>query len=356
MSGQEKLFIVSIIVAAFVILGLTIIFAFLFFLYAVYKRKNIKYGFEDTSLINEVKENTYKKNLKIRKHNRGCFLTLKEALKEEEKQAKALNILMNIFCSIIIVFLFGVFSVGLTYRVNNDNLFINDTTYLTILTGSMETKNEKNDYLEKYDLNNQITQYSLVGITKVEDLNEIKLWDIIAYEHEGNIILHRVIDIYTDDEDPSIICFKLRGDANSASLSYEEKICKNDIVGKYNGFQNYGLGVFLTYIKSEIGFIALLGAAVFLFLATFAEDMVNKAYKIRIDYLIDESNPLCQFKYQFLYQDDSYLSSLNEEVYEYSFSSYLLDEEKDNSLTSISLNEVDKEIKNIEKEGEDYEK
>ena len=61
------------------------------------------------------------------------------------------------------------------------------------------------------------------------------------------------------------------------------------MIGKYNGYQNYGLGVTLTYIKSNIGIIAILGAAIFLFLATYAEEMINNEYKTRLLLLADDN-------------------------------------------------------------------
>ncbi len=291
MSGQEKLAIVAIIVAIFVIIGLAIIFSCLFFLYSFYKVRHINFGFEDNSLIKEVKANTLKINLRKQKNNKGPYLTIKEALKEEEKVDKRLHVILGIFSSIIIAILIVIFSIGLCYRINNDNLFIGNTTYMVIMTSSMEEKNEKNEYLEEFDLNNQINQYALIGISKIDSEEDIKLYDIVAYKYQDMVIVHRVIEI-NKDEDANKTFYVLRGDSNASSLVYEQNLEFKDIVGKYNGYQSYGCGVALTYIKSEIGFIALIGAALFLLLATFAECNIDKAYKKRITYLEDNQEIL----------------------------------------------------------------
>lgn len=81
----------------------------------------------------------------------------------------------------------------------------------------------------------------------------------------------------------------MQGDSNPSSLSYEKELTFDDFIGKYNGYQNYGLGVTLTYIKSNIGIIAILGAAIFLFLATYAEEMINNEYKTRLLLLADDN-------------------------------------------------------------------
>lgn len=287
MSGQEKLLIIAMVVSILVILGLVIVFSFLFFLYSFYKVKHINFGFEDASLKKEVLENTYKINKKRQKKNKMPFLTYKEMLSYEKETNKCLHLAMNIFSSLIIIVLLGVFSVGLIYRVNNDNLYINNVTYLTILTPSMEEKNEENDYLDLHDLNNQITQYSLVGIEKLNNEEDIKLYDVLAYKHEDMIILHRVVEIKVDEKSNDTI-YVLKGDANPSSLSYETSLKYEDFIGRYNGFNSYFLGVFLTYIKSSIGIIALIGAAIFLFLADFAECRISSSYDKRILYLIDK--------------------------------------------------------------------
>ncbi len=283
MGGQERLFIIAIIISIFVILGLAIVFSFMFFLYSFYKVKHIDYGYEDKALKKEYRNKIYHLNLKRRKENKS-FLKCTEMIDKEEKTQRKLHIIMDVLSGVIITCLIGILAVGISYRANGDQFFINNDAYITILTGSMEEKHEDNDYLFENGLNDQITQYSLVGIEKIEKAEDIKLYDIIAYEHEDIMILHRVIEINIDEKDPSKLLFKLQGDSNIASLSYETALEFEDVIGRYNGFQNYGLGVFITYIKSEIGMIALCAAFVFLFLATLAEERIDKSYKKRLDY------------------------------------------------------------------------
>lgn len=286
MGGQDKLGVVALVISILVILGLTIVFCFLFFLYSFYKKKQIKYGFEDKELNDEITATLYKANNKNLRKNKP-LTTYKEVILNEKDTTSKLHIFMNILSGVVIAFLSIIFITGLTYRINNDNLFIGNTTYMTILTSSMEEKHEDNDYLLTYDLNNQITQYSLIGIDKLNSEEDIKLYDILAYKHEDIVIVHRVVEINVNDKGETI--YRLQGDSNRASLSYEKELTFDDFIGKYNGYQNYGLGVFLTYIKSNIGIIAILGAAIFLFLATFAEDMINNEYKIRLMLLADDN-------------------------------------------------------------------
>ena len=286
MNGQSRLGVIALIISILVILGLVIVFCFLFFLYSFYKKKQIKYGFEDKELNDEITSTLYKTNKKNLSRNKN-LITYKDVIAREKSITSKLHIVMDVVSGVIIAFLLAIFITGLTYRINNDNLFIGNTTYMTILTSSMEEKNEDNDYLLTYDLNDQITQYSLIGIDKINSEDDIELYDILAYKHGDIVIVHRVVEIKENDKGETI--YRLQGDSNPSSLNYEKELMFDDFIGKYNGYQNYGLGVTLTYIKSNIGIIAILGAAIFLFLATYAEEMINNEYKTRLLLLADEN-------------------------------------------------------------------
>lgn len=286
MNGQSRLGVIALVISILVILGLVIVFCFLFFLYSFYKKKQIKYGFEDKELNDEITSTLYKINKKNLSRNEN-LITYKDVIAREKSITSKLHIVMDVVSGVIIAFLLAIFITGLTYRINNDNLFIGNTTYMTILTSSMEEKNEDNDYLLTYDLNDQITQYSLIGIDKIISEHDIELYDILAYKHDDIVIVHRVVEIKENDKGETI--YRLQGDSNPSSLNYEKELMFDDFIGKYNGYQNYGLGVTLTYIKSNIGIIAILGAAIFLFLATYAEEMINNEYKTRLLLLADEN-------------------------------------------------------------------
>lgn len=286
MNGQSRLGVIALVISILVILGLVIVFCFLFFLYSFYKKKQIKYGFEDKELNDEITSTLYKTNKKNLSRNEN-LITYKDVIAREKSITSKLHIVMDVVSGVIIAFLLAIFITGLTYRINNDNLFIGNTTYMTILTSSMEEKNEDNDYLLTYDLNDQITQYSLIGIDKINSEADIELYDILAYKHDDIVIVHRVVEIKENDKGETI--YRLQGDSNPSSLNYEKELTFDDFIGKYNGYQNYGLGVTLTYIKSNIGIIAILGAAIFLFLATYAEEMINNEYKTRLLLLADEN-------------------------------------------------------------------
>ena len=148
---------------------------------------------------------------------------------------------------------------------------------MTIQTGSMETINKENKYIFENNLTDQIEQFSLIGIDKVAQ-DDIELYDILAYQSEsGDIIVHRVTRIYTSS-DTNITYYTLKGDANTSSSAEELTLTYDKVIGRYNGFQNYGLGVTLTYLQSNIGLVAIAAAAIFLITYNVTESLIDKAY------------------------------------------------------------------------------
>lgn len=328
MSGQEKLSFIAFVVSMCVIIGFALIFSILFSLYSTYKIKHVKLGHEDEKIIKSLKnkyrnvyndlnlitkdketeENVvnYKKvqkskiittfvrqDLKKKKEKQSVKeqITYYDSLMLDQKKSKKFQTIANTFFGILYVALFIIFGFALGFRLSNEQLFFKNTTLLTIQTGSMETVYSGNTYIKENNLTNQIKQYSLIGINKLEKEEDIKLFDIVAYKNSNNqIIVHRVIRIY-ENPTTNITYYTLKGDANTASLNDELTLIYENIIGKYNGFQNYGLGVTLIYIQSNIGLVALAASYIFLITYNVSEDKIEKTYDkkfIELTHRLDE--------------------------------------------------------------------
>ncbi len=308
MTGSQKLIDIVFYVSLFVVIGLAITFTILFSLYALYKKKHIKNGHEDEKLLNDLKKKYHNQltddeiissYLIIKHEDSKLDSTLKNSLtcvydrktlnelkrkkllhlmvKDEEKtkNRKKVGKAFSVFLYAIIFIFLGLIAY---YKLNNETFYFGNTSYIVIQTGSMETVNKSNDYISKNNLNNQIYQYSMIGIDKVKT-EDINTYDIIAFKNSKNeTIVHRVINIVVKDD---TYYFTFRGDANNGSDVSEINVTSDKIVGKYNGFQNFGLGVATTYFKSSAGIVALASATIFLFAFDFSEDLIENEYKKR---------------------------------------------------------------------------
>ena len=310
MSGQEKLGSIAFVVSMCVIIGFAIVFSILFALYGYYKIKNIKNGHEnvvietslkrryrkilnnpkteviDDNLYYELQGQTKESKTYLRVDDtdnleenvkESTINTIYDSIIDYKRRNKKFQIIYNIFFGILYAVLVVIFGFALGFRLGGEQLFFGNTTLMTIQTGSMETINKENKYIFENNLTDQIEQFSLIGIDKVAQ-EDIELYDILAYQSEsGDVIVHRVTRIYTSS-DTNITYYTLKGDANTSSSAEELTLTYDKVIGRYNGFQNYGLGVTLTYLQSNIGLVAIAAAAIFLITYNITESLIDKAY------------------------------------------------------------------------------
>lgn len=310
MGGQEKLGSIAFVVSICVIIGFAIVFSILFALYGYYKIKNIKNGHEnvvietslkrryrkilnnpkteviDDNLYYELQGQTKESKTYLRVDDtdnleenvkESTINTIYDSIIDDKRRNKKFQIIYNIFFGILYAVLVVIFGFALGFRLGGEQLFFGNTTLMTIQTGSMETINKENKYIFENNLTDQIEQFSLIGIDKVAQ-EDIELYDILAYQSEsGDVIVHRVTRIYTSS-DTNITYYTLKGDANTSSSAEELTLTYDKVIGRYNGFQNYGLGVTLTYLQSNIGLVAIAAAAIFLITYNITESLIDKAY------------------------------------------------------------------------------
>ncbi len=312
MEGYNQLIEIVFYVALLTIIGLAITFTILFILYASYKKKHIKYGHEDEKLLKELiikykhlfkgekfdistdKVNSTNNEIKCisKIRNVETYLYYHPDIEDKDKRrlAKVLNIedmkdkkrkKISYIFSFTFLFIFTLlFSFIISFKVQNDAFFIGDKTYIVIKTGSMEEANEKNTYIKENNLNNQINRFSLISIQKIDE-KKLNLYDVVAFKNdEGEIIVHRLVRInYNSAENKNYYTFQ--GDANTSSAKYEIAVHYEDIIGRYTGFNNFGLGVLITYLKSSAGIVALSSCFIFLIAFNISESSIEKEYKLR---------------------------------------------------------------------------
>lgn len=186
------------------------------------------------------------------------FYTILRYVKEEKKLTgsakKALSVLTTVL--VVLMVLLAVALVGV--RV------IGYTPY-TILSGSMEPT---------YHVG------SLIYVKEV-DPAELEVGDAITFAlSEDTIATHRIVEIVPDEDDPTVLRFRTKGDANDAvdgSLVH----CKN-VIGAPKFTIPY-LGYVADYIQHPPGMYTAIAAAVIILLLVFVPDMLDDGKKKKKD-------------------------------------------------------------------------
>lgn len=268
-SGASELEGIALGVAIAVIFLLALTFTILFYIWHFYYKKCINNGLEDKSIKKEIMAE-YKDYLEVvpdkEINDKTLFLQkpsedgkpfyFKEVNDAVEFKKKKTKISLNIILGFMYLVFLAIFALGIKARLEEGVTSYFGQSVLVIETGSMETKNEYNTYLETKDLDNQIKQYSLITLDIDITEDDMKQYDIYAfYNDKGEIIVHRLIVITTDEQGNNRYTF--RGDANNASASYETSITFDKIIGRYTNYQNYILGILKVYLSSNIGLITV---------------------------------------------------------------------------------------------------
>ncbi|MBQ8373256.1 MAG: hypothetical protein IJX35_02965 [Candidatus Methanomethylophilaceae archaeon] len=138
--------------------------------------------------------------------------------------------LLTIICILLVSSAYAV------YDLNGGSLDIRDSEVRLVVTGSMD--GEPTDYpISTIPVN------SLVVIRHIDpDSFDFEVGQVIAYDSDGMVIVHRVIDI---DEGKREL--RLKGDANKTF----EIVSYDDVIGEVVGVSPF-LGKVMLYMRSNV--------------------------------------------------------------------------------------------------------
>lgn len=177
------------------------------------------------------------------------------------------------------------FVFALVLKVNEKNTVGGVSVLKVVTTESMSRKHEKNDYLEKNNLNNQLQKFDLIVVSALPEEKDLKLYDIVVYEVEGFLIVHRIVEIKEPDLTHSERYFRFQGDASSTPDRYPVKY--SQMKGIYTGKRVAYIGSFVVFLQSPAGYLCVLLVA---FASVIYPFLDNKLTKIEKDRLIKMTN------------------------------------------------------------------
>lgn len=202
-----------------------------------------------------------------------------------KKQSKKPNKLLKIFdytftsivCLVFALVFVASFFISCTESTHNSEL----PTYQVVRTGSMATKNAKNNYLIKNDLNDQIQTFDLIRTEKLPDETELKLYDIVVYETDGMMIVHRIVGIEEPNAaHPDCRYFRLQGDAVDSPDRFPVRYEQMRAI--YHGDRIPFVGSFVLFMQSPAGWLCMLLIVVAMVASPILDNLVQKEKDKRI--------------------------------------------------------------------------
>jgi signal peptidase I len=133
----------------------------------------------------------------------------------------------------------------------------NTPIFRVVLSSSMSEKNKKNQYLFDNELDDQFQQFDLILTRKLPKEQDLQLYDIVVYEIEDTLVVHRIVGIEEPNEKhPNERRFILQGDAvaspDGAAVSYAQ------MKGIYQGDRIPFVGSFVLFMQSPAGYMCVI--------------------------------------------------------------------------------------------------
>ena len=185
---------------------------------------------------------------------------------------KAGKIASQIFCTLLTVFLLVCIILGATEGTVEGSL----PTLKVIKSESMSMKFPKNEYLVDNDLNDQVQMFDIIVSEPPPAESEIELYDVIIYELNGDLIIHRVVYIYEPlDGGTEGRLFYTRGDAVYANDPLPVEY--SQIRGIYRGERIPFVGSFIMFMQSPAGIICILLTIFCMIIMPIADEKLESA-------------------------------------------------------------------------------
>ena len=121
----------------------------------------------------------------------------------------------------------------------------------------MASKFQNNTYLFEHGLNDQVEVYDLLLTYGIPPEDELALYDIVIYEIDGKMVLHRIIGIEEPNEaHPNARHFLLQGDALERPDRFP--VLYEQMRGIYRGERIAFVGSFILFMQSPAGWLCIL--------------------------------------------------------------------------------------------------
>ena len=208
-----------------------------------------------------------------------------DAIKREydcPAQKKKFSIVIEkVFSWAFTVLFISVFAISLYFNFSQNAYYEDFPNVKIVKTASMAKKNEKNTYLFDNNLNDQIATFDLIFTYKLPKCEDLKLYDIVVYEVDEDILLvHRIVEIEEPNAThPNERWFVCQGDAVDKPDRFPVKY--EQMRGIYRGKAIPYLGSFVMFMQSPAGYLCVLMVLGFAIATPIIEKRIAKEKDLR---------------------------------------------------------------------------
>jgi len=194
-----------------------------------------------------------------------------------------------VLCTLLsVVFIFSAYT-----SLFGDGLVKNIPAVKVVASPSMSSKYEKNKYLFDNKLDNQIDTYDLIVLHQLPKEEDLKLYDIVVYEVEGYMLVHRIVGIEEPNEKhPNERHFLLQGDA----VQYPDRfpVRYSQMRSIYRGERVPCVGSFVYFMQSPAGILCFILIVFATIALPIIEKKINGARSERYQLILSLATPVAE--------------------------------------------------------------
>ena len=140
--------------------------------------------------------------------------TLRTEYRDGRKKKPFYKSVSGIVSAILVLFVIVFFAFSVYVGTKGNGIQADVAVPRVVMSDSMSEKRPSNTYLEENNLDDQFGTFDLIFTRALPGEYELELYDIVVYEYEDYLIIHRIIGIEEPNEKhPDCRYFLLRGDA-----------------------------------------------------------------------------------------------------------------------------------------------
>ena len=188
---------------------------------------------------------------------RGGFAddSIQKQREAEAKQSAVFCVLEKAVAVLLLAVTIALFVFSLTVKLN-ENKPVERSVLKVVQSSSMSLKDENNKYLFENNLNDQLQMFDVIRIAPLPAESDLKLYDIVVYEVDGLLLVHRIVGINEPDATHAERWFVLQGDANRYTDKFPVRY--SQMKGIYDGHKIAYVGSFVMFLNSPAGYLCIL--------------------------------------------------------------------------------------------------
>ncbi|MBE7079852.1 MAG: hypothetical protein E7371_01285 [Clostridiales bacterium] len=154
--------------------------------------------------------------------------------------------------------------------------------YRAVYSDSMSQKYKNNTYLFENDLGNQFDRFDLIKTHALPAEEDLKLYDIVVYEIDHTLVIHRIVEIQEPNEEhPNERWYRFQGDY--VERPDRDPVTYSQMRAIYRGEKIKFAGSFVMFLQSPAGYACLVLIVVEMLAAPLITKKIEEAERERFE-------------------------------------------------------------------------